>query len=120
MPAVNQYPTPVFFGGPGGPFWKSFLYQGPEYKVTVSAPYEDGARDRNLDSTTGVHRWKITYAGLHEDEQAQLDNHNNSAYGEAYGFNFYDHRTNTLWTNVHYESYKRGAGISKSDTQMKS
>jgi hypothetical protein len=109
MPAVSQYPTPTNFGGPGGPFWSDFNYLGPDFKVYVGPEYGDGSRDRNLESTAGVHKWEIEYDTT-TDNLVLLDQHYQNAYGQAYGFNFYDHRLGVMFTNVHYDSYKRSKG----------
>lgn len=112
MPAVAQFPTPVEFGGPGGPFWSDFHYEGPKFKVLVGPEYGDGSRDRNVEATAGVHRWTLEYETSVED-LAVLDAHYNSAFGPGYGFNFYDHRQGALFTSCHYEEYKRSKGKGK-------
>jgi hypothetical protein len=117
MPAVNEYPNPYSITvGVTGPLWTTFFHDGPEPQVTVGPKYEDGGRDRLVTSpldingvVIGVHKWEIDYY-VTQAEQAVLDAHHLSAAGQGYGFNFYDHRAGVLWTNVHYESYKRDKG----------
>jgi hypothetical protein len=123
MPAVAEYPNP-FSTSPGvtGPFWEDFHYEGPEFKVNIGPKYEDGASDRNIEGSTNpanvTQKWTINY-----DERranlAVLDDHFNSACGQAYAFNFYDHRAGMLWTNCYYQEYKRSKGRKASHGKRK-
>lgn len=126
MPTVKQYPTPRAFGGEGGPYWTTFHYEGEEFKVLVGPTYEDGGRDRLVQcpfdddgNPLGVLRWEITYNSLMEEEQAELDEHYQSAVGTAYGFDFWDHRASVLYENVHYEEFKRDRAKSRARGKRK-
>lgn len=80
-----------------------------EYQIGRSPEFQDGGVDLNLDAVTPTYMWILQYEGLLASEALLLDAHYDSAFGEAYGFNFRDPKTTTLYASVHYdkEGYER-------------
>lgn len=107
MPAV--FPMPAT----GGPKYRLFLQQEPEYHVTTSPEYGDGGKDTALRNTTPTRRWVIEYDGLTPAEATTLDDHFDSCYGTHLGFGFTDPRTSTVYANVKYDRYERAAHVKK-------
>lgn len=95
------------------------FYQLPETFNVLSTEFDDLGRDTALSNGgNGVKRWYLFYDGLTAAQAALLDSHMYSAKlnGDglsAYGFNFRDRDTTTLYSNVHYQSFERPAHKNK-------
>jgi hypothetical protein len=111
MPSPAEFPLPSVSGS--NPRYESCTQQAPDYQIGESPEYQDGGKDFNLDAATPTRRWALVYDGLTLAEAAILDAHFDSAYGEAFGFNFRDPKTTTLYSAVHYEK----DGYEKSHTK---
>lgn len=106
MPFGSPGPYPVPGGGTGsnGPQWLKLHIFQPSYEdVTDKHIYEDGGASFVLFNDTAPIRIEIRYDGLLTGEAAILDAHRADAFGEAYEFTFFDARTNTTLTGVHYD-----------------
>lgn len=119
--SVGQYPTPrssSHSSEPDGPGIASIsptgtnicgynLQQLPnEYASVIVKPMVDNGATYGADSGSAVLRWKFTYTGLSATQAAVLDTHFASAKNQLLGFAFRDPRTDTMYSDVHYESYE--------------
>lgn len=107
MPVIEAFPLP----SEGGPMWTVYYPQPPEFQVDVGTPYKSGGVDFWVRSDDKTYRFIFVYEGLDELEAQILDDHNESAFDTAYGFDFTDPRTGELFTSVHYEKYERPAHV---------
>lgn len=103
--AVAEYPFPSVSASNPIPL---FFEQEPEQFVVERTLYDDGGVDTKLQhGGSGKRTWIVRYDGLTAAQAAILDAHLTSAFysedeGSAWGFNFRDYRTATLYSNCHY------------------
>ena len=114
----SQYPTPFNSAHPGepagpGPWGTSpcgFIFHEHEleYPSNIVKTMDDGGATYGASSTNAVRRWVISYTGLDPTQAGVLDAHYASAFGSLLGFSFRVplSRGDTLYTDVHYESYQ--------------
>jgi hypothetical protein len=96
LPSVSSSnPVPLFFE------------MQPEEFVVGKTVYDDNGADYRLQNGgNGIKRWIVKYDGLTSAEAAILDNWAASMFyspdeGSAYGANFRDRDTTTLYSGVH-------------------
>lgn len=111
MPNPGAYPTPIFYGGPGGPEWSYYNPIEPQYPVDEYVN-QNGSIDRLLwdDEGQAAREFEFSYNGLlSEADAAILDGHYDDAAGSFYGFTFVEPRTGVTYLNVHYakDGFKR-------------
>lgn len=105
----GAYPIPsvtvVTSGGVevGGPQYLKYHRFQPSYdEVTDEHIYDDGGASYVLYNDTAPIIFLFEYDGLLDDEAAILDNHRADAFGNAFGFQLTDPRTEEVIENVHY------------------
>lgn len=112
---VAQFPQPDYQGGasPYGARPLTFHIREAEYQDEVYE-YPDGSADYLLWSDTKTLIFELGYDGLTKAELDVFEAHRNTARNRVLGFNFYDWRTSTMYTDVHYHIYRKPRGL-KSD-----
>lgn len=88
-----------------GPMWtKMHQYQLAYKDVIDKHVYEDGGASFTTQNDTAPIRWLIIYdPRLSLVEAAVIDAHRAEAFGEVYGFNFYNPRDGVTYSSVHYD-----------------
>lgn len=114
--SLGQFPAPynpLHTGDPAGPGPRGtspcgfIMQQLPdEYPGLIEKVMLDGGATYGADTTNTIKRWQFTYTGLNQAQAAVLDTHRADAKGRLLGFSFRDWRTDTLYTDCHYESYE--------------
>lgn len=110
MPVIEPYPDEVTQHGPRT---ARYEVEEIEYPTDIGTPYKDGGTDYNLKADTVTRRFTLDYKTkgfVTETEAAILDAHWEQAKGRTYGFDFYDKKSGTVYTDVHYESFEKGHG----------
>lgn len=100
MATIANYPVP----SAGGPVINRLVTQTREFKNDLTVN-DDGTIDVNV-QPCGIRRWQLEYDGLSESDAAALDNHFNSANGDANDFSFVNPRDSITYTAVRYEKYE--------------
>lgn len=104
----GPYPIPseiiVTSGGStGGPQYLKYHRYQPSYgEVTDEHTYEDGGASFVLRNDNAPIIFLFEYDGLLDDEAAILDTHRADAFGNAFGFQLTDPRTDEVFEDVHY------------------
>lgn len=105
----GPYPIPsetiITSGGAsvGGPQYLKYHHYQPSYvDVTDEHVYEDGGSSFVLRNDTAPTIFLFEYDGLLDEEAAILDNHRADAFGNAFGFELTDPRTEEVFQDVHY------------------
>lgn len=121
--AVSQFPSPtshtVHAGDPTGPPCQKITPLKTERPSNVFKEMVDGGGTYGADSANKVLRWELIFGGLTIAQAAQLDTHNDDAKDTLLGFSWRDPRTDTLYTDVHYESYERDHSRLYSNSQSR-
>lgn len=113
MPGPAQYPTPAKAthpSEPAGPQYLKLQALAPEYPGITVHEFKDGGANYGASSVNPVLRWDFLYDGLGLVDAAVLDSHFASADGILFGFAFRDPQTDTLYSDVHYETFERDHG----------
>ena len=97
-------PNPLHAGETTGPQYLKLLRMPDEYAGLVVKTMTDGGATYGGDTTNTIKRWKFSYDGLTAAELATLTDHRATAFDTLLGFTFRDPRSDTLFTDVHYES----------------
>jgi hypothetical protein len=66
----------------------------------------DGAGPYGLSTPNFLRRFSLSYEGLTQIKSDEISEHHREVYNEAGGFKFHHPRTNTLYDDVHYESFE--------------
>jgi len=104
--SVSQFPTPASVAHPAepsGPYYLKLLQLPDEYAGIVVKVMVDGGATYGGDTTNVIRRWRLEYNGLTSTQLGVLTAHFTEALGILLGFNFRDPRSDTLFTDVHYE-----------------
>lgn len=104
LPSPSAYPMPAA----GGPQYTFFEQQTADWH-TRRQEFADGGAAYRTNLSTAILRWVIEYEGLSEIDAAVLDDHYNTARGDAgFTFSLTDPRTATVHTGVRYQAMETG------------